>query len=196
MDKLYRSIFDLLPMKNLLFLFLIFLFQANCQQKKDYSEIRKKLTAVFIKDQEGRIDIVDWLDRKRKDEENLAIVTGIIDSVGWLGVDEVGDTANSALFLVIQHSNLVTMEKYLPIVKQAVKDKKASNQDLALLTDRIEVANNRPQIYGTQGTIKNNKYLLDSIIDKQNVHKRRKQMGLIPLEEAISLVKEMHNLEK
>jgi hypothetical protein len=41
------------------------------------------------------------------------------------------------LFLVIQHSDSTTQEKYLPLLKQAVKDNRAFGHDLALLEDRV-----------------------------------------------------------
>ena len=62
----------------------------------------------------------------------------------------VGQTGNSTLFLVIQHSDSATQEKYLPILKKAVKQNKASPGDLALLIDRLSVAKHGYQIYGSQ----------------------------------------------
>ncbi len=48
-----------------------------------------------------------------RDSINLIKVTEILDKYGWVGTDKVGETANQTLFLVIQHSDLKTQQKYL-----------------------------------------------------------------------------------
>jgi hypothetical protein len=118
-----------------------------------------------------------------KDSINLVKVKAIIDRYGWLGADSIGQQGNSTLFLVIQHSDLGTQEKYLPLMKEAVKNDKASAADLALLIDRVEMGNNRPQIYGSQLTMKGGEPAFHPILDEANVNKRRKEVGLEPLED-------------
>jgi hypothetical protein len=59
-----------------------------------------------------------------------------LDKYGWLGADVVGGQGNSTLFLVIQHSDQATQEKYLPMMREAVKNGKAQGSSLALLEDR------------------------------------------------------------
>lgn len=120
---------------------------------------------------------------RQNDSKNLIIVKEILDKHGWLGKDEVGENGNITLFLVIQHSDLKTQEKYLPMMKEAVKNGKASAADLALLIDRVEIGNGRPQIYGSQLTATiNGKITLEPIIDEPNVNNRRAEVGLEPLE--------------
>ena len=149
------------------------------------------LTEIYLIDQIDRND-KNWILQIRRDEQNLIAVTKIIDSLGWLSKEEIGDTANAALFLVIQHSNKATMEKYLPIVKKAVENKKANKQDLALLTDRIEMLNSRLQIYGSQFQTINNELVLYPILDSNNVDQRRKEIGMKTLREYILEVKGMN----
>lgn len=84
------------------------------------------------------------------DQQNLALVTEILDRHGWLSRKLVGPKANSALFLVIQHSPLETQKKYQPLLKLAVSAGAADKRELAMLDDRIAVAEGRPQRYGTQ----------------------------------------------
>ena len=175
-------------------LFLIILTSCKPNYEK-YADIKKELISIYIKDQTNRID-ANWVLQSKVDEQNLIKVTKIIDSVGWLSKSDVGDTANAALFLVLQHSNKISMEKYYPILKKAVFEKKASKENLALLTDRIEILNGRPQIYGTQGRIINNEFILDSILDFTNVDQRRKEMDMIPLKEYILELKKINKLGK
>lgn len=123
-----------------------------------------------------------WKTINEKDSLNLIKVRAILDKYGWLGADVVGDAGNSALFLVLQHADLETQEHYLPMMKEAVTNGNAKASSLALLVDRVEMRNNRPQIYGSQITMKDGKYELYQIIDEVNVNKRRAEVGLQPLE--------------
>ncbi|KUJ49921.1 DUF6624 domain-containing protein [Chryseobacterium sp. JAH] len=121
-----------------------------------------------------------WKITLQKDSINLLKVKKILDEKGWVGKDKVGAKANSALFLVIQHSDLETQKKYLPMMKEAVAKGNADPGSLALLIDRIEIREGRKQIYGSQiGTNPNNKtqYVLP-LIDPDNVDKRRTEVGL------------------
>lgn len=117
-----------------------------------------------------------------KDSVNTIKVSAIIDKFGWLGPCVIGKKGNLTLFLVIQHSDLKTQEKYLPLMKEAVKKGNASGADLALLVDRVEMLNGRPQIYGSQIQMKEGKMVIYPIFDEKNVDKRRANVGLEPLE--------------
>jgi hypothetical protein len=123
------------------------------------------------------------------DSLNLKKVTEILDHYGWLGSDEIGYKGNRALFFIIQHSNKSTMEKYLPMMKEAVTKGNAEAEQLALLVDRVEVLNDRPQIYGSQITSIGGKIVLYKTKDLKNVDKRRAEVGLGPLEEYLKMSK-------
>jgi hypothetical protein len=118
-----------------------------------------------------------------KDSINLIKVKAIIDKFGWLGPDVIGDDGNSTLFLVIQHSDIVTQEKYLPIMREAVKNGKAKASSLALLEDRVALRQGKNQIYGSQVVwdMKTNEYYVLPLEDPENVDVRRSQVGLPPL---------------
>ncbi|MGE8512993.1 MAG: DUF6624 domain-containing protein [Chryseobacterium culicis] len=124
-----------------------------------------------------------WRITNQKDSINLLKVKKILDEKGWVGKDKVGAQANSALFLVIQHSDLETQKKYLPMMKEAVTKGNASPGSLALLIDRIEIREGRKQIYGSQiGIIQsNNTFYVSPLIDPDNVDKRRTEVGLGPI---------------
>jgi hypothetical protein len=126
-----------------------------------------------------------WKIINAKDSINLIKVEKILNEYGWLGSDIVGEEGNSTLFLVIQHSNTQTQLKYLPMFREAVKDGKAKSSDLALMEDRVLLAQGQKQIYGSQIGIdmKTNEYLLSPMIDPDNVDKRRAEVGLMPLSE-------------
>lgn len=121
-------------------------------------------------------------------QQNLTKVSKIIDEQGWPGINKIGHEGNLALFLVIQHSNLDTQIKYLPLMREAVKNGNASPANLALLEDRVAVKQGKKQIYGTQIETdeKTGKSWLAPLNDPDNVDTRRKEIGLEKLSDYLS----------
>ncbi len=160
--------------------------------------LRTELRAILQEDQKYRrqIDEVEkqsgrdspamkdlWKAASQADAENLAKVKAILDTRGWLGPEVVGADGNSALFLVIQHADIATQEKYLPMMRAAVNAKKARASDLALLEDRVALREGRRQIYGSQIRLdpQTGQYELSPLADPDTVDQRRASVGLPPL---------------
>ncbi|MCB0516187.1 MAG: DUF6624 domain-containing protein [Chitinophagales bacterium] len=122
-----------------------------------------------------------------RDSINLIKVTEILDQYGWVGPDKVGEAANQTLFLVIQHADLATQQKYLPMMRAAVKNNNASSKSLALLEDRVALGEGRRQIYGSQIGYDNdtNTSFVLPLDDPDNVDKRRAEAGLGPISEYV-----------
>jgi hypothetical protein len=182
---------------------------SYCQTKSNSFNLplKQKLDSVFINDQKYRLLInlnnslnsrksikqrtleIEYINEQIKEQDliNLNIVTSIVDKYGWIGSNFIGENANSTLFLVIQHSNQETQEKYLPIIRDAVKNHKAKACDLALLEDRVAIGQGKKQIYGSQLTmnVKKGINVLSPIEDELNVNKRRKAVGLESIEEYV-----------
>jgi hypothetical protein len=129
-----------------------------------------------------------WKNAVKYDSINLIKVTGILDKHGWLGSDSLGIEGNSTLFLVIQHANIQTQEKYLPMMRDAVIKGNARAESLALLEDRVALRLGKRQIYGSQISRddKTGKYYVMPLDDPDNVDKRREEVGLGPLREYVS----------
>ena len=183
---------------------------VKSNKEKKEANYNKKLVAfldtIFFDDQKYRLQInkvaekygweskeVDSIDNdkafkeilRKTDSINTVKITSIIDKYGWLGADVVGDLGNSTFFAVIQHSDLKTQERYLPIMREAVKNGKARADQLALLEDRVALKEGRRQIYGSQLgmypiTKKTYVYPLE---DPGNVDARRAEVGLPPMQE-------------
>lgn len=164
--------------------------------------LRAELRAVLDEDQKYRKQIEGvektngrdspqmrdlWKVIQQKDAENLAKVTTTLDQRGWLGPDIVGSDGSSALFLVIQHADLKTQEKYLPMMRAAVKEKKAQGSSLALLEDRVALGEGRRQTYGSQIRFdeKTKKYCVSPLDDPAHVDARRAAVDLEPLAEYV-----------
>ena len=128
-----------------------------------------------------------WKIIRYHDSINKIKVTKILDERGWLGADIIGRQGNTTLFLVIQHSDLETQEKYLPMMREAAKNGNASPINLAYLEDRVALKKGEKQIYGTQfsqiytkteqgqDTVET---YVRPLIDPDNVDKRRAEVGL------------------
>lgn len=128
-----------------------------------------------------------WKTIHEKDSINLIKVRKILDERGWLGADIVGEKGNSALFLVIQHSDQETQEKYLPMMREAVKKGNAKASSLALLEDRVALGKGEKQIYGSQlMCFPNEGCSLQPLADPDNVDKRRAEVGLGPIKDYVA----------
>lgn len=133
----------------------------------------------------GNSDQMKHLVRKinETDSLNLLTVIRIIDNYGWPDPNLVGSERTHTLFMVIQHSDLKTQQRYLPLLRAATNNRMLSPASLALLEDRVALREGRKQIYGSQisWNLKTNKYMMMPLMDPDNVDKRRAQVGLEPL---------------
>ena len=161
------------------------------------------LDTIYVDDQENRKQINDiakeygWESKELKDhlkiiEEqdsiNIIKIKKILDEHGWLGADIIGNQGNTTLFLVIQHSDLETQEKYLPMMREAVKKGNAKAYNLAFLEDRVALRKGEKQIYGSQiaPDPESGEYIILPLIDPENVDKRRAEVGLGKFQDYIS----------
>ena len=125
-----------------------------------------------------------WKNQTVLDSGNLKRSEEIIAKYGYPNKSLVGKKAAKSIFLIIQHADLEYQEKYIPLFKEAVKKGDLKMKSLALMIDRIEMSNGRPQIYGTQ--IKKDKeteeFKFYSILNERKVGKRRELVGLPTIE--------------
>jgi hypothetical protein len=117
---------------------------------------------------------------KSDDSMSLETVKKIINQYGWLGYNEIGSYCNLIMFNTIQKSDLGTQITYFPIVKAAVKIKKARLVHEVYLQDH--------QIYGSQVLLdpETEKYFVLPLDEPESVDKRRAEAGLQPMADYIS----------
>lgn len=179
------------------------------KQNKDIAEAKfnkpliEKLGVILNDDQKYRQQIEEieskfgsksvemkthWKVIKEQDSINLIKVEEILSKNGWLGRDVVGDQGNETLFLVIQHSDQKTQEKYLPMLRDAVKQGNADGYNLAMLEDRVALKQGKRQIYGSQiGRDEESLlYFVSPLEDPDNVDQRRAEVGLRSLKEYVA----------
>jgi len=63
-------------------------------------------------------------------------------------------------------------------MKPLAKTGEVPANDFALLYDRVEMGESRPQLYGTQATCQAGKWTIWPIVDPEHVEDRRKQLAL------------------
>ncbi|AXO79244.1 hypothetical protein DZC78_02230 [Olleya aquimaris] len=126
-----------------------------------------------------------WAKQEMLDSINIVKVTAIIDKYGWLGINEVGENGNSAIFLVLQHSDLNTQLEYLPVLEKATEKRKATKSELAYFKDRVLLRQGKKQVYGTQYEWDDEKkeYYLSSVIEPEKLNERRESVGILSIEE-------------
>ncbi|MFN5847855.1 MAG: DUF6624 domain-containing protein, partial [Chitinophagales bacterium] len=137
------------------------LINKSIKDKEFIKPLADRLDSVYEDDQKSRNEIEDiakkfgwdskeiqaqWQIINYKDALNLIKVRSILDKYGWLGSEVIGGKGNNALFLVIQHSDLAVQEKYLPMMREAVKKGNAMSSQLALLEDRVALGKGKRQI--------------------------------------------------
>ncbi len=168
-------------------------------ESKFKTELLPALDTLYKEDQSNRLKYVELTTNKapkkaidsiyaiikQKDAANLIKVTKILSQYGWLGPQDVGMDRSQALFLVIQHADLKTQQKYLPMIKKAEKEGKTFSSNLAILQDRIAMREGKKQLYGSQrfqDKTTGIRYIYP-MIDPDKLDQRRKLMGLQPMKE-------------
>lgn len=113
------------------------------------------------------------IDYQKADSINLHTLLSLIGN-SFPAISEVGYTAAKGAFFVLQHSNTEVMQRYLPLIEQKCKQNETKWEWYAMMFDRIETYQNKPQVYGTQSR-GNFKYSLEE------TNKLRAKMGLEPI---------------
>ncbi len=129
-----------------------------------------------------------WNLKSRINDENLVRLEEIIAEHGWPKSSVVGGNAAAAAFLIVQHADLETQKKYIPLMREATDAGEARKSSLALLIDRIEMREGRPQVYGSQlrTNPETGQIEVYQILDPENVDARRAEMGLGPLNDYVA----------
>jgi len=112
-------------------------------------------------------------------------VKDILDKHGWPTIEMIGERGNFTICNVIQHAKNDVRIKYLPMMKQAVIDKKLEPRFLVRAEDRIATELGNPQIYGGQMKYypETKSFNVWPVYDPINIDKRRSEIGLEPIAE-------------
>ena len=120
----------------------------------------------------------------------------IVEHIGWPTRETVGLKATQAAYMVIQHAghDAEFQNQSLAMMIDLVEDGELPASYVALLTDRIRVFQDQPQVFGTQMAMAANKYGVMvptptvPIEDPEHLDARRKLMGMPAHQEFISAI--------
>ncbi len=118
-----------------------------------------------------------WESKDSLNKANLSLVLRYLNNGYNVLSDSIVGRFATKCFLVIQHADLKSQEKMLPIIKDLYERKQTSGGNYALLFDRVSVDKNKgTQYYGTQIDPRVNQPYF--ISDEKNVDKRRAELGM------------------
>ncbi|WP_411894597.1 DUF6624 domain-containing protein [Winogradskyella sp. A2] len=170
----------------------------NVKSTEDTVNLIAVLDTIWIKEQQP-IRLRDSFMKKYGAESELVLeqqkiyeqnhianekkVKDILDTYGWPSHEMIGDQGNWTICNVIQHSDNEIRIMYLPLMRQAVKDKKLEPRFLVRAEDRIATEKGEPQIYGGQMKYypETKSFNVWPVFDPKNIDKRRAEIGLEPI---------------
>jgi len=172
-------------------------------------ELSKELLRRFKIDQAARQAVVDWTKQNgnpgdfggeklsgekktefkkladavtKADEENVAWLKQVVAKQGWPSSSLVGKEGAFDAWLLVQHADAdPKFQRQCLDLMTKLPDGEVQKDNLALLTDRVLLAEGKKQIYGTQLDITDGKVVPLDLEDPENVDKRRAEVGLEPL---------------
>jgi len=86
-------------------------------------------------------------------EEDPKILDAFLDHIEkheWPKASIHGKKACDAAWLIIQHSSIELVQKFLPVMKDLAEQGEASKKHIAMMEDRLLMWQEQPQIYGSQ----------------------------------------------
>lgn len=173
--------------------------------------LREKLLARLENDQEARRTLISWsakhgvngvvdenslsefekqvhaelgFEVARIDAENTQWLKGIVSERGWLTYSDVGVDGGDAAWLIVQHADADTAFQRLCLdLMSTLPKSEVSQTNVAMLTDRVLLAEGNHQIYGTQFVIRESEWVPLRLEDPESVDIRRAEVGLPPMAE-------------
>lgn len=118
---------------------------------------------------------------------NARRLAEVVDGSGWPSVVQVGMEGVDAAWHIASHAEgeLELQRRFLELMTEAVAAGEPSPDRLAWLTDRVLLAEGRPQRYGTQVTTTDEGLGLARLEDPDRLDERRHAVGLPPVEDQL-----------
>jgi hypothetical protein len=175
------------------------------------ADLKQELTRRYDEDQRARLAMLEWLKRNgvdfaakpeqlspelkaeletlsaatiKADRENTQWLREIVERHGWPTRTQVGARAASAAWLLVQHADAEPkFQRQCLDLMAALPAGEVEPKNVAYLTDRVLLAEGKPQRYGTQFDFVAGKLQPKPIEDEDHVDQRRAEVGLQPLAE-------------
>ena len=131
------------------------------------------------------------------DQAHAERLKEIVGCIGWPTRELVGRKATQAAYMVIQHAghDVDFQNECLSMMVDLVEEGQLPASYVALLTDRIRVFSDQPQVFGTQMRMSRNELGVMvptptvPIEDPENLDERRALMGMVAHSQFIEAIK-------
>ena len=200
-------------MKNFLTLIFITLSFVGCKKENNAEQKKnKEIKVVFNQDLSDKLATRANIDqtaagvppekykklglekwRSYKDSvfrDNKKFLEKVLNKHGFPGIDLVGKQGTFDFWLMVQHCDFdpTFQKEVLQKMKIEVDKGNGIPRNYGLLVDRVNLNTGKKQIYGTQVTYRKEtgQAYPKPLDDSLNVNKRRKAVGLEPLEEYLN----------
>jgi hypothetical protein len=114
-----------------------------------------------------------------RDLEDRAELLKLLPPEGWFLKSKYGEDAALWAFQIIQHSDLATQERFLPVLERLVPSGEVDGQHYGMMYDRVEISRDRPQLFGSQFRCDAGKWRPYPIVDPEHLDERRKAFGFL-----------------
>ncbi len=114
--------------------------------------LKHKLDSIMVLDQKyrGEANFDNWHLQQSIDSSNMKFVEEIFQAQGYPGKSIVGEESQLVAWYVLQHSNKI--EQYISLIEEAANQGEIPFRSYAMMLDRYLMQQQKPQIYGTQGS--------------------------------------------
>ncbi len=157
--------------------------------------VQKELSEVLQKGQQEKIN--EYLNKQKNTfNRHIPILKNIYNEIGYPSIEKVGKDISGKFFTLVQHSDSdVKFQKEMLLeIKKELDSGNVQARDFAYLTDRVQLALDKPQVYGTQLDYNTQigQAFPKNLLDSTNVNQRRNEIGLEPLEVYLNNSSMMH----
>ena len=153
------------------------------QELLDRMERDQELRRLVLKSNSNEQQI---LELKELDRMHTMWMKSVVEKRRWPTISMVGRDGANAAFLLVQHADhdAAFQRRCLDLMQPLAERSEVSKPDLALLTDRVLLAEGKKQLYGSQFVLDDRGELVPRPIeDEARVDQRREKMGLPPIAE-------------
>jgi hypothetical protein len=152
--------------------------------------LRKELEERFAADQQARKEYLaaphnpTFVNRMVElDAKNLMFLKALVRDKGIPTVDQVGENGVRWTWLLVQHASrgLQLQTTVLPMFVKRYEAGELGGDDVAKLTDRILVAQGKPQRFGTQFDWLSGQFEHHPAAEVAQIDAHRQELGLMPM---------------
>jgi len=164
---------------------------------RELASISDELNKMFETDQKARENNNEET-TKKIDQENTQKLKEIITSIGWPTESKVGEDPAHYAWLLVQHADQdIEFQKNCLRLMKAESPEEVQQEDIAYLEDRILVAENKPQLYGSQWKItEDGSHIPEEIFEPDKLDERRAKMGMKPFAKYVEDMKKAYETWK